>query len=86
MPRVPLMTARQGRPDEPLLEVDHAGLTAALTTMLQSWGRGVPCPSPDAFVEKVKAVDEGTGEVVGFNYYVVWDEPQVLGKMRQEEA
>lgn len=77
-----LTTARRSKPDEPLLEVDHAGLSDGLANMLQVWATE-PCPPGGAFIEKTR-VDNDSGDILGFNYYIVWDEPQRLGKIRVE--
>ncbi len=52
----------------------------------ERWAAGLPTPKPDGHLEVAKAVD-AEGRVVGFNVYLLWGEPRVLGgKMREEPA
>lgn len=78
-----LVNVRRAYPEEPLLDVDHAGLNATLTEILELWKNSEPCPSVDTFIEKTLVKDEA-GNDLGFNYYLVADEPLRLGKMRVE--
>lgn len=86
MPRQLLTTVRRGAPDEDLNAVDQQGLGLALQELAAAYGsKSIPEVTPDAYVRKTKAVDEA-GEIVGFNYYLMWGEPPLLGPMQKEPA
>ena len=51
---------------------------------MDRWASGYPPPKPDGHLEVAKAVD-AQGKVVGFNVYLVWAEPRILGKRMAEE-
>lgn len=79
---------REGQPstDEMLLKTYNTAMSTAAAELLEWWAAGRAAPVPDGHLEVAKAVD-ASGTVVGFNVYLVWAEPRVLGgKMREEQA
>ena len=81
-----LTTVRRDSPDEDLNRVDHQGLGLALQELAAAYAsQSIEDVTPDAYVRKTKAVDE-SGTIVGFNYYLVWGEPPVLGPLAKEPA
>ena len=84
MARQLLATVRIEEEDEDLNLVDHQGLGLALQELAAAYGsQSIEDVTPDAHVVKTKAVDEDDN-VVGFNYYLAWEEPPILGPMRKE--
>ena len=85
MPQQLLATIRQSEPDEDLNLVDHQGLGLALQELAAAYGnQAIADVTPDAYVRKTKAVEDD--KIVGFNYYLVWGEPPLLGPLRKEPA
>lgn len=86
MPRQLLATVRQSEPEEDLNLVDQQGLGLALQELAAAYGsQSIEGVTSDAYVRKTKAVDE-SNNIVGFNYYLYWGEPPLLGPMQKEPA
>lgn len=83
MPKSLLVSARKETPEEPLSEVDAAGLASALSMVIGFWREGAPCPGSSLNFEKTLVQDQD-GQTVGYNYYLTVDEPQRLGSLRTE--
>jgi hypothetical protein len=86
MARQLLATVRIEDEEEDLNLVDHQGLGLAIQELAAAYGSGsIEGVTPDSHVVKTKAVNED-GDIVGFNYYLVWGEPPVLGPLKKEPA
>lgn len=58
-----------------LEEAAYLGVSQVLEAVTSAWASGKQCPGKDAYIEKTNVVDE-EGARIGFNYYLVWDEPR----------
>jgi hypothetical protein len=68
-----------------LTKTYNTAMSTAAAQLLELWEAGHVAPTPNGHLEVTKVVAP-EGNVVGFNVYLVWGEPRVLGSMRTEPA
>jgi len=78
-----LIRARQETPEESLDIVDRAGLEGTMLDLLSRWSDGEPAPPKPCHIEKT-VVHDLAGNTIGFNYYLVSEEPMILGPLKVE--
>jgi len=70
--------------DDLLLKTYNTAMSTAAAEVIERWKAGHAPPNPDGRLVVTKVLRETGGPVIGFNVYLEWAEPHVLGPMRIE--